>query len=117
MNVEELREYCLSLGDDVDERLPFVKFKAAQGVLVFYVLEHMFCYFNLDDFNVITLKCQPEKIVLLREKYDCVCNPYNANPKHWIGLRVLEAKNSLVKELVSNSYEIVKAKYKKNKRK
>lgn len=27
MNVEEIRDYCLSLGKDVEEKLPFVKFK------------------------------------------------------------------------------------------
>ena len=36
MNVEEIREYCLSLGTDVEEKLPFVKFKNGEGVLVFY---------------------------------------------------------------------------------
>ena len=41
MNVEEIREYCLSLGSDVEEKLPFVKFKNGEGVLVFYVCGHM----------------------------------------------------------------------------
>ena len=62
MNVEEIREYCLSLGSDVEEKLPFVKFKNGEGVLVFYVCGHMFCFFDLNDFQVISLKCQPERI-------------------------------------------------------
>ena len=37
MNVEELRDYSLSLGADVEERMPFVAFRVAQGVLAFYV--------------------------------------------------------------------------------
>ena len=36
MNVEQYRDYCLSLGADVEEKLPFVKFKNGDGVLVFY---------------------------------------------------------------------------------
>ena len=28
MNIEAYREYCLSLGEDVEEKLPFVKFKS-----------------------------------------------------------------------------------------
>ena len=68
MNVEELRNYCLSLGDDVEERMPFSAFKAAQGVLVFYVCNHMFCYFDIDHFEVVTVKCQPERIGELMEQ-------------------------------------------------
>ena len=51
MNVEEYRDYCLSLGEDVEEKLPFVKFKNGDSVLVFYVCGHMFCFFDLNDFH------------------------------------------------------------------
>ncbi len=34
MNIEDYREYCLSLGADVEEKLPFQKFKSGEGVLV-----------------------------------------------------------------------------------
>ena len=56
MNVEEIRDFCLSLGADVEEKLPFTKFKNGEGVLVFYVCGHMFCFFDLNDFQVISLK-------------------------------------------------------------
>ena len=32
MNVEALRDFCLSLGDDVEEKMPFTKFNSAQFV-------------------------------------------------------------------------------------
>ncbi len=31
MNIEDYREYCLSLGADVEEKLPFQKFFAKQS--------------------------------------------------------------------------------------
>ena len=62
MNIEDYREYCLSLGEDVEEKLPFTAFHHASGVLVFYVHGHMFSFFDCDDFSIITLKCQPERI-------------------------------------------------------
>ena len=31
MNIEDYREYCLSLGDDIEEKLPFTKFRDSQG--------------------------------------------------------------------------------------
>ena len=60
MNIEDYREYCLSLGEDVEEKLPLTAFRYASGVLVFYVHGHMFSFFDCDNFSVITLKCQPE---------------------------------------------------------
>ena len=115
MNVEEIRDYCLSLGTDVEEKLPFVKFKNGEGVLVFYVCGHMFCFFDLNDFQVISLKCQPERIDELKAQYDCVGNPYNESSKHWIGLDPRTSSDALAKDLIRNSYEIVKAKYSKKK--
>ena len=38
MNIEDYREFCLSLGEDIEEKLPFQKFKNGEGVLVFSVL-------------------------------------------------------------------------------
>ena len=46
MNIEAYREYCLSLGK----------------ALFFYLCEHMFAFFDCNDYQVISLKCQPERI-------------------------------------------------------
>ena len=95
MNVEEIQDFCLSLGNDVEEKLPFI--------------------FDLNDFQVISLKCQPERIDELKAQYDCIGNPYNESPKHWIGLEPHSSPDALTKDLIRNSYEIVKAKYSKKK--
>ena len=113
MNIEDYREYCLSLGTDIEEKLPFQKFKSGEGVLVFYVAGHMFSFFDCNDFSVISLKCQPERIEELKAQYECIGNPYNESPKHWIGINPATAPDELLKELTRNSYEIVKAKYRK----
>lgn len=113
MNIEEYREFCLSLGDGVEERFPFAKFKNGEGVLVFYVCGHMFSYFDCDDFRVISLKCQPERIEELKAEHDCIGNPFNESPKHWIGIDPHRASDSLLTDLTRNSFEIVKAKYTK----
>ena len=91
-------EYCLSLGDGIEEKLPFQKFKSGEGVLVFYVSGHMFSFFDCNDFSIISLKCQPERIEDLKAQYDCIGNPYNESPKHWIGINLDEVntgKNSV----------------------
>ena len=64
MNLEEFREYCLSLGE-VEEKLPFAKMPGGDSVLVFYVSGHTFCYCDLNDLRVV-VKCQPERCMTWR---------------------------------------------------
>ena len=113
MDIESYRDCCLSLGDDVEEKLPFQKFKNGEGVLVFYVMGHMFSFFDCNDFTVVSLKCQPERIDDLKSRHDCIGNPYKESSKHWIGVDPTVAPNDLVEGLTRNSYEIVKKKYQK----
>lgn len=113
MNIEEYRSYCLSLGADVEERMPFGAFKAARGVLVFYVAGHMFSYFDMDNFTVVNLKCQPERIAALRERFVAVGKPYNGPERHWIGVNPSLADVRLLRLLTLNSFLIVRAKYKR----
>ena len=113
MNIEDYRDYCLSLGADVEEKLPFTAFHYASGVLVFYVCGHMFSFFDCDNYGVITLKCQTERIEELKVEHSSIGRPFNMSAKHWIGIDAATAPDDLLRELTRNSYEIVKAKYKK----
>ena len=113
MNIEDYREYCLSLGEDVEEKLPFTAFHGASGVLVFYVCGHMFSFFDCDNYSVITLKCQPERIDELKAQHSCIGKPHNLSERYWIGVDANTAPDDLLRELTRNSYEIVKAKYKR----
>ena len=110
MNVEELRDYCLSLGEDVEEKMPFQAFKAAQGVLAFYVNGHIFCYFDIDSFTTVTLKCQSDRIAELKERYTAIGKPYNMSSNNWIGADPTAIESQLLKELTQNSYNLVRNK-------
>lgn len=119
MNIEDYRAYCLSLGDDVEERMPFGAFKAAAGVLAFYVCGHMFSFFDTDSFTVVTLKCQPDRVAGLKERHPCIGDPYNMSHKHWIGVTVAApdgdpaavADQALLCQLTAESYRLVKLQY------
>jgi hypothetical protein len=52
----------------------------------------------------------------LKAQYACIGNPYNESPKHWIGIDPKAASDGLLKDLTRNSFEIVKAKYQKAKK-
>jgi len=113
MNIEDYRNYCLSIGPGVEERMPFGAFKAAKDVLAFYVCGHMFSYFNTDHFSIITLKCQPDRINALKEENPAIGDPYNMSVRHWIGVDVATVSETLLRELTLNSYNLVKMKYNK----
>ena len=110
MNIEEYREFCLSLGE-VEEKLPFAKMPGGDTLLVFYVCGHTFCYCDLHECTVV-VKCQPERIAELLGTADGVEAPDNHfNPKYWLGINLRTIDTELLKKLTRNSYEIVKGKY------
>lgn len=108
MNIEDFREYCLSL-PGTTEGTPFEKFsKGKFTILVFYVNGHMYCYFNIDDFSAITIKCEPERIAQLKERYMAVTEPYNGNKKHWISITLhADMPDNEILALVRNSHHLV----------
>ncbi|MDR1610424.1 MAG: MmcQ/YjbR family DNA-binding protein [Candidatus Symbiothrix sp.] len=78
MNVEELHEYCLSIKGTTG-CFPFDDVS-----LVMKVLGKMFALIPLDDPVLqITLKCDPEQAVELRERYACVEPAWHFNKKYW----------------------------------
>lgn len=77
MNVEELREYCISK-PGVTESFPF-----NDTTLVFKLMGKMFALLNLEGELSINLKCDPELAVTLREKYAFVIPGYHMDKKHW----------------------------------
>ena len=110
MNVEELREFCLSLSPEVEEKFPFQKFKAAKDILVFYIGGHMFCYFDINHLECVSMKSSEEESMRLREQYDYINLPYNANKSYarcWIGVDATRADTALIQQLIANSFSIV----------
>ena len=78
MNIEELREYCISI-KGVQEDLPF-----GPDILVFKVMGKLFLLSGLDNHPIqFNVKCDPEKAVQLREQFPCVLPGYHMNKKHW----------------------------------
>ena len=66
MNVEEFREYCLSL-PGVSEKMPFpnVADRYSRDVLCFYVGDKWFCFVNIEVFDFCCIKCRPEESTCL----------------------------------------------------
>ena len=102
MHIEELRDFCLSL-PLVEEKFPF-----DQETLVFYIAGKMFCLANINQFDSVNVKCDPEKAIELREKFHAVLPGYHMNKKNWNTIKVNEdAQNTMIKDWIKDSYNLV----------
>ena len=107
MNIEQLREYCLKK-KCVTEEFPF-----DANTLVIKVLNKMFVMAPLDKWEIgeasVTLKCDPDYTIELREQYESIYpGPYVSN-KHWNTVAIYkgELTNKFILELIDHSYEMV----------
>lgn len=103
MNIEEIREYCLSK-KTVKESTPF-----DDVTLVFKVAGKMFALLPLDETELsINLKCDPEKAIALREEYPAVIPGYHMSKKHWNTIMAGELNNPLLLyKWIDDSYNLV----------
>lgn len=103
MDVIEYREYCLSL-PFTEECTPF-----DETTLVFKVAGKMFAYADMEEFQWIAMKCEPNKALELRENYpDEVLPAYHSNKKHWNMVRTDgDLPDRLIKEWIRDSYLLV----------
>lgn len=78
MTIDSLRDHCL-LKPGVREDTPF-----GDDVLALRVVDKIFALVNLVDVPLhVNLKCDPERAVELRERYEAVQPGYHMNKKHW----------------------------------
>lgn len=112
MNIEELREYCISM-EGVTEKTPFGKFaRRYESILVFYIRGHMFCMADMDDFTSVTVKADPEVVEELKMTRSSVSSHRNMSARHWIRLNLNgDVSDREIYDLIKTSYAIVKAKY------
>jgi predicted DNA-binding protein (MmcQ/YjbR family) len=104
MTVDELQDYCAAK--------PGVSYDTPFGpeVLVFRVMGKIFALAPLDAFTSVNLKCDPERAIELRERYEGIVPGYHMNKKHWNTVDVTGAVPiKLVRELIDHSYDLVKA--------
>lgn len=112
MNIEELRNYCMSKAG-ATESFPF-----DNETLVFKARGKMFALIGLEHNPLsINLKCDPEKAIELREQHSSIVPGYHMSKKHWNTV-VIDGSLSVkqIKELVDHSYDLVNVTKKKLKK-
>ena len=102
MHIETFRNYCINK-KGVTEEFPF-----DEATLVFKVMGKMFALVDVENFESINLKCDPERASELREKYHGITPGFHMNKKHWNTVSMDgSVPDDLIRELVDHSYVLV----------
>lgn len=102
MDILFFRTYCLSK-PGTSEDTPF-----DENTLCFKVGGKIFALTDIDIFESVNLKCNPERAIELREIYYGITPGYHMNKKHWNTILFDgSVPDKLILELVDHSYELV----------
>ncbi len=105
MDILTVREYCLTL--------PYATEDSAFGedILLFRICGKIFACLSLDGNNLLSLKCNPDYAIELREQYSEIEPAWHWNKKYWNQLCI---SGSLPKDfilgLIRHSYREAAAK-------
>ena len=104
MNIEDLREYCLSL-PQVTEDFPF-----DETTLVFRIGGKIFAMIDLERTEWFVLKCNPDYALELRDRHPEIAPAWHMNKKHWNQLNLFGSlPDTLIQSLIRHSYnEVIK---------
>lgn len=102
MNIEEYRDYCIAK-PGVTEGFPF-----DEKVLVFKVMNKMFALTNIELFEGINLKCDPERAIELRESNPGIAPGFHMSKSNWNTVSTDgSVDDPLFFNLIDHSYEMV----------
>ena len=94
MNIEEVREYCLSL-PQVTEDFPF-----DETTLAFRIERKIFAMIDLENTQWFVLKCEPTYALELRERHPEINGAWHMNKKYWNQLDLFGTlRDDLIKKL------------------
>jgi predicted DNA-binding protein (MmcQ/YjbR family) len=99
MNIESVREYCLSLPMTTED-MAF-----GDDYLLLRVCNKIFACFSLEREENLTLKCDPDYAIELRDRYSDIEPAWHWNKKYWNQFRLQSGlSDDLVKGLIRHSY-------------
>ena len=103
MELEPLRAYLIEKKGAAEER-PF-----GPEALVFKVMGKMFALVAWEEIPLrITLKCNPDDALALRDQYEAVQPGYYTNKRHWNTITLDGSiPNEKILEMIDDSYALV----------
>ena len=105
MNIEQVREFALSLHPEVTEEL------FAEQWISWRIGGKWFLLMQLDAPEPrVAVKLLPEEGLELRVQHDGIRPAYHMNKTHWNDLYLNQLDDTLVRELITRSFHIVAGK-------
>lgn len=102
MTITFFREYCLAK-PGTSEDTPF-----DENTLCLRVGGKIFAILDIDQFESVNLKCDPERAAELREQFPGIQPGYHMNKKHWNTVMADgSVSDKLILELTDHSYDLV----------
>ena len=77
MDIEQFRDYCLSL-PQATEDMPF-----GDDLLIYRIANKIFAGISLQRPDTIVVKCQPDRALCLRDHYPEITPAWHWNKRHW----------------------------------
>lgn len=110
MNIEQVRDFALSLSPEVTEEL------FAEQWISWRIGGKWFLLMQLDAPEPrVAVKLPPDMSAELRVQYDGVQPAYHMNKTHWNDLYLNELDDAVVRELIQTSFDLVRNKLPKSK--
>lgn len=114
MNIEEFREFCLSL-PQVKENAPWTETRY-QNLVTFTIAGKWFTVLDLEN-KLCNLKATPETITAMQERYVAAFPAWHMNKSHWLGITLdSDMPDSQIKLLLTNAYNLIVSSLPKSKR-
>jgi predicted DNA-binding protein (MmcQ/YjbR family) len=103
MDAAALRRWCLAQAGAIED-FPF-----GPEHSVFKVGGKMFALSTLDRTPLeVSVKCEPELAIQLRESYDAIRPGYHLNKRHWNTITLDGSlSDQLARDLIEDSYDLV----------
>lgn len=105
MNIENFREYCLSL-PKAQENAPWTE-PQYKNLVTFTVADKWFCLLDIEN-KFCDVKCAPENVAELQDKFKGVQPAWHMNKNHWIKI-VLDSDvpDNEIETLVKQAYDLI----------
>lgn len=114
MNIEDFRNYCLSL-PQAKENSPWTE-PQYQNLITFTVADKWFCLLDIEN-KFCDLKCPPDMVCELQDKYSGIQPAWHMNKTHWIKVLLdSDVSDNEICTLIKHAYELIIASLPKSKR-
>ena len=105
MNIEKIREICLAK-PLVTEDTPF-----GPEFVAFRFFDKIFCCIDLERPHLVTMKCDPDRAVSLRDAYPEITGAWHWNKRMWNDVRLDgQVPDALIVDLIDHAYDEVRKK-------